>query len=82
MGEKCLSEMRPGEKGKVTKVTGSGFLRRRIMDMGIVKGREINVVRSAPLGDPVEFLLMGYNLTLRKNEAENVYVEVEKDAKR
>jgi Fe2+ transport system protein FeoA len=77
MGEKRLSEMRPGEKGKVSKVTGGGFLRRRIMDMGIVKGREINVVRSAPLGDPVEFLLMGYNLTLRKNEAENVYVEVE-----
>jgi Fe2+ transport system protein FeoA len=68
--------MDPGENGKITKVTGDRSLRRRIMDMGIIKGTEIKVVRRAPLGDPVEFLLKDYHLSLRKNEAENVYVEV------
>jgi Fe2+ transport system protein FeoA len=76
MPEKRLSEMRPGESGRVTKVTGDRLLRRRIMDMGIVQGTEIKVVRRAPLGDPIEFLLKDYHLSLRKNEAENVYVEV------
>lgn len=76
MSEKRLSEMDPGENGKITKVTGDRSLRRRIMDMGIIKGTEIKVVRRAPLGDPVEFLLKDYHLSLRKNEAENVYVEV------
>ena len=74
--EKRLSEMGPGEKGAVTRITGGG-VNRRIMDMGIVRGTDIEVIRSAPLGDPVEFLLKGYNLTLRRDEAKNVYVEVE-----
>ena len=76
MAEKRLNQMNPGEKGKVVKIGGDRLLRRRIMDMGIVKGTEITVIRRAPLGDPVEFLLKGYNLSLRKNEAENVSVEV------
>ena len=73
--EKRLSEMEPQEKGSVTRVTGE--VNRRIMDMGIVRGTDIEVIRRAPLGDPVEFLLKGYNLTLRLDEAKNVYVEVE-----
>ncbi|MHC1566842.1 MAG: FeoA family protein [Candidatus Syntropharchaeia archaeon] len=69
--------MNPGERGKVIRVEGSGDLRQRIMDMGIIKGTEIKVIRKAPLGDPVEFLLKGYNLALRRSEAENVIVEIE-----
>lgn len=72
-----MSDMRVGEKGKTTRIEGSGALRRRIMDMGIVRGAEIEMVRDAPLGDPVEFLLKGYNLTLRREEAKTIWLEVE-----
>jgi len=75
--ERKLSELRPGERGVITRVTGSGEVRRRILDMGLVRGTEIVVVRRAPLGDPIEFLLKGYNLSLRREESEHVYVEVE-----
>jgi len=75
--EKRLSELDPGEKGVITRVYGTGATRRRILDMGLVKDTEIAVVRRAPLGDPVEFLLKGYNLSLRREEAEKVYVLVE-----
>ena len=73
--EKKLSEIEPGTEAFVKRVTGDKNLRKRIADMGIVKGTRIKVVRKAPLGDPVEFELKGYSLSLRKNEAENVYVE-------
>jgi len=75
--EKRLSELKPGEKGVVSKVVGDREVRRRLLDMGLTRGTEIIVVRRAPLGDPVEFLLKGYNLSLRKRESENVYVLVE-----
>ena len=75
--EKRLSELKPGEKGVVSKVVGDREIRRRLLDMGLTRGTEIIVVRRAPLGDPVEFLLKGYNLSLRKRESENVYVLVE-----
>ena len=71
-----LSELKPGEKGVVSKVVGDREIRRRLLDMGLTRGTEIIVVRRAPLGDPVEFLLKGYNLSLRKRESENVYVFV------
>ena len=77
MVEKRLRDLDAGEKGEVIRVGGGGALRRRIMDMGIVRGAKIELVRNAPLGDPVEFLLKGYNLTLRREEAENVGLEVE-----
>ena len=77
MVEKQLSDMAVGEKGKATRIEGTGALRRRIMDMGIVRDAEIEMVRDAPLGDPVEFLLKGYNLTLRREEAMNVWLELE-----
>jgi Fe2+ transport system protein FeoA len=77
MVEKQLCDMRVGEKGKTARIEGSGALRRRIMDMGIVRGAEIEMVRDAPLGDPVEFLLKGYNLTLRREEAKTIWLEVE-----
>jgi len=71
-----LSELKPGEKGVVSKLVGDREIRRRLLDMGLTRGTEILVVRKAPLGDPVEFLLKGYNLSLRKKESENVYVLV------
>lgn len=76
MVERNLSDLEPGDTCKVTHVGGSGGERRRMMDMGIVRGSRIEVVRKAPMGDPVEFLLRGYNLTLRKEEAGVVRVEV------
>ena len=63
-----LSELKPGEKGVISKVVGDREVRRRLLDMGLTRGTEITVVRRAPLGDPVEFLLKGYNLSLRKRE--------------
>jgi len=72
-----LHELKPGEKGKVIKISGSGPVQRRILDMGIVKGTEIEVERIAPLGDPVEVKVKGYHLSLRKEEAANIFVEVE-----
>ena len=76
--EKQLSELKPAERGVIVKVIGTGSVRRRMLDMGLVKGAEIVVVRRAPLGDPIEFQLKGYNLSLRKEEAKNVFVRVEK----
>ena len=73
---KRLSEMSPGERGKVARVNGSGALRRKLLDMGIVRGVSVEVLRRAPLGDPVEISVRGYNLSLRGSEAENVWVEV------
>lgn len=75
--ERRLSDLEPGQRGVVVRIGGGGVARRRIMDMGIVGGAEILVVRRAPLGDPVEFELRDYNLTLRKREAENIYVSLE-----
>jgi len=75
--EKRLSDLKPGEKGVISRITGDRELRRRLLDMGLTRGTEIIVVRRAPLGDPVEFLLKGYNLSLRKSECEGVYVLVE-----
>jgi len=75
--EKRLSKLEPGERGVVVRIEGSSITRRRIMDMGIVRGAEIRVVRRAPLGDPVEFEIRDYNLSLRRRDAENVYIELE-----
>ena len=77
MSVKTLNQLKPGERAAIVKVGGEGPVRRRILDMGVVKGAEIEVVRVAPLGDPVEFLIKGYNLSLRKSEAKNVQVEAQ-----
>jgi len=75
--EKRLSDLKPGERGVISRIAGDRELRRRLLDMGLTRGTEIIVVRRAPLGDPVEFLLKGYNLSLRKRECDGVYVLVE-----
>lgn len=69
-----LRDMRPGDRAVVVKVNGEGALRRRLFDMGITPGAEVLVRKFAPLGDPVEITLRGYELSLRKTEAEAVLV--------
>lgn len=73
---RVVRELKPGEKGKITRVTGAGSVYRRLLDMGVVKGAEVEMERVAPLGDPVEVRIKGYRLSLRKEEAANIYVEV------
>ena len=72
---KTLREARIGETVKVVKLHGEGAVKRRIMDMGITKGTEIYIRKVAPLGDPVEVTVRGYELSLRKADAEMVEVE-------
>ncbi|MHA1835576.1 MAG: FeoA family protein [Candidatus Odinarchaeia archaeon] len=69
-----LTSLNPGEKGVVIKINGDSGTRRRLLDMGVVKGAIINVVRRAPLGDPIEFIVKNYHLTLRKKEGEQILV--------
>lgn len=75
MALKTLREAKIGTKVKVVKLHGEGAIRRRIMDMGITKGVEIYVRKEAPLGDPLELRVRGYELSIRKADAEMVEVE-------
>ena len=70
-----LEEVEIGKTCKVIKVDGEGRIRRRLFDMGVTEGTEIFVRKKAPLGDPIEITLRGYELTLRKDEASLVEVE-------
>jgi len=72
---KPLSELKCGEKGRIVKIGGEGSLRRRLLDMGLVSGSEVAIERVAPLGDPIEIKVKGYNLSLRKKEADGIQVE-------
>ena len=78
MVEKALSELKPGQRAKITKISAKGSVRRRILDMGVVRGADIEMERVAPLGDPIEVKIKGYHLSLRKEEASNIYVEIKK----
>ena len=71
-----LKEVRIGGTCKVVKLHGEGAVRRRIMDMGITKGVEVYVRKVAPLGDPIEITVRGYELSLRKADAELIEVEI------
>jgi len=70
-----LNELKKGQQGIIVQVGGKGAVKRRMMDMGVVPGSEISVVRFAPFGDPIEFNIKGYKLSLRKSEAEKIIVE-------
>ena len=70
-----LREIPVGGTAKVVKIHGEGAVKRRIMDMGITKGVEIYVRKGAPLGDPIEITVRGYELSLRKADAESIDVE-------
>ena len=75
---KKLSEFAIGEKGTICKVGGEGKLKRRLFDMGVTPGAQVLLRKKAPLGDPLEITSRGYELTLRKSEAELVDTEAQK----
>lgn len=72
---KTLKSIKVGDTCRVVKLTGEGATKRRIMDMGITKGVEVRVRKVAPLGDPIEVTVRGYELSLRKADAEMIEVE-------
>ena len=76
---KKLVEFKVGETGLIKKVEGEGRLRRRLFDMGVTPGATVYLRKKAPLGDPLEITIRGYELTLRKTEAELVVLEVEEE---
>jgi ferrous iron transport protein A len=76
MTVRLLSELEPPEKGRIVRVGGRGEIRRRLLDMGVIAGAVVEVERVAPLGDPVQIRVKGYDLALRKEEAETIQVEV------
>jgi len=69
-----LKDLKPGERGKVIKIKGKGELKKRLLDMGIVPGAEIKLEKVAPLGDPIDILIKGYHLSLRKDEAKDILI--------
>jgi ferrous iron transport protein B len=77
-----LNEARPGSRAKVISVGGTGALRQHFLDMGVIPGAELSVVKYAPMGDPVELLIHGYSLTLRLADCEKIEIEMlpDKDA--
>ena len=74
--KKLLSDFIIGESGKITAVNGEGKIRRRLFDMGVTPDAELTLRKKAPLGDPIEITIRGYELTLRKSEAACVEVEL------
>ena len=69
-----LKDLKPGDSARIENVGGEGVLRRHLLDMGMIPGTEINVVRLAPMGDPMEVRIHGYELTLRLSEAEKIEI--------
>ncbi|MCD6424593.1 MAG: ferrous iron transport protein A [Anaerolineales bacterium] len=74
-----LDKLVPGESGRILKVSGRGAIRRRLVDMGFTTGAVIEMIKLSPLGDPVEYRLRGYHLSLRKSEAMTIEVELISD---
>lgn len=72
-----LSDLKPGQKATVNQIQQAGQAKRRLMEMGLVKGSKIQIICRAPLGDPIELEVRDYKLTLRKKEAENIIVKEE-----
>jgi len=79
VSQTSLDKMKIGQSGTVVSVGGKGPIKQRMMDMGLVPGSAVKVVRVAPLGDPIELNLKGYNLSVRLNEAKAVQVEIRKE---
>lgn len=70
-----LAMMKPGETGTIVKIGTVGPLRRRLMDMGVLVGEKVKVEKVAPLGDPIEVKIKNYSLSIRKKEAEEIFLE-------
>lgn len=75
MQETSLDQLKTGQTGVIKALKADGLLRSRLMDMGLIKGSPVTIVRVAPFGDPIEIEVKGYNLSLRKNEAKNIVLE-------
>ncbi|MBQ5635875.1 MAG: ferrous iron transport protein A [Alistipes sp.] len=75
-----LSELNTGESATVVKVLGHGGFRRRIVELGFVRGNKVEVILNAPLKDPIEYRLLGYNISLRRAEAEMIVVVTDREA--
>lgn len=71
-----LKDMKPGQEGTILSLGEKGTMRRRIMDMGLTPGTSIKVIKVAPLGDPIEVNIRNYELSLRKDEAEQIQIEL------
>ncbi len=71
-----LSQLKPGQWATIIRVGGKGQMRRRFMEMGFIRGENVRVERVAPLGDPVEYVVKGYHLSLRRADAEGILVEI------
>lgn len=71
---KTLNELKVGETGKIVRLNGEGAVKRRMMDMGLTKGTEVTVRKVAPLGDPIELTVRGYELSIRKSEAATIEI--------
>jgi Fe2+ transport system protein FeoA len=69
------SSLQPGEKAVIVKISAKAFLRRRLLDMGVIPGAIIEMVRLAPLGDPIDVKIKGYHLSLRISEASHITIE-------
>jgi len=72
-----LDQLAIGHRAVIRRINGQGALRRRIMDMGITPGAKIEMVKTSPLGDPVEYLVRGYHLSLRRSEAQMIQIELQ-----
>ena len=72
---KSLSTLKPGESGVIVRIAGDATLRSRLTEMGVLRGEPVKVLKFAPLGDPMELLVSGYHLSLRKRDAEYVVVD-------
>lgn len=75
-----LNDLHPGESGIITDIQLSGLMKQRLADLGLTAGAEISMIRSAPFGDPVEFDILGYNLSLRRNAARKIIIVKTSDA--
>ena len=74
---KTFNELKIGDSGNIVSFKGRGDLRKHLMEMGFVKGTDVEVKRVAPLGDPIEVKVKGYMISLRKEEAKNIEIEIE-----
>lgn len=72
-----LRELKPGQQGSVTSIGTTGPMKRRIMDMGVTPGVVVKVIKVAPLGDPIEINIRGYELSLRKEEASQIEIKLD-----
>ncbi len=74
-GERPLAQLAPGERGRIARIDAEPAITRRLMELGLVPGTEVQMIRRAPLGDPLEVALRGLRLSLRRSEAGHIHVE-------